>query len=80
MFNAVIGLILGILIAAVGMAGLPVEMEGMNVFGESLWVGVIVVSPILYGILGALLGLVLGTLYNVLSWGVGGIRITLDQR
>ena len=54
------------------------EMEGMTVFGGGLWVGAVIITPILYGMLGALLGLMLGGLYNILSWGVGGIRITLN--
>lgn len=85
MTNAVIGLLLGFLLAAVGMSGigrmdLPFPIEGWGIMGTAPWVAVILVPPILYGLMGAVFGLILAVLYNIMAWGVGGIRITVRKR
>ena len=41
-------------------------------------VGAIVVLPVLYGLLGALGGLIFSGLYNVIARLVGGIQVTLQ--
>ncbi len=84
MFNAFIGLALGILFASIGMAGiatidLPIPLEGIQFIGTGLWIGFILGFPIIYGLMGAVLGAIFGILYNILAWGVGGIKITLKS-
>lgn len=82
--NALLGLILGIFLASVGMSGmgmanLPIPMEGSPFIGAGIWIVMIVVLPLLYGLFGAIFGAIFGLLYNFTAWGVGGIRLTLKQ-
>jgi hypothetical protein len=80
MIHAIFGLFFGILIVAVGMSGIPIHgMDELFPIETIPWVGIIVVIPLIYGLIGAVLGLFVGSSYNLLAWGVGGIRITLKQ-
>ncbi len=80
MVHAVIGLIFGIIFAAVGTAGLSLFPESRLLpFGAIPWMGAIVVIPLIYGLIGALLGFCAGSTYNLLAWGIGGIRIMLKE-
>lgn len=80
MIHAVIGLIFGILLAAVGTVGLPLLPENRFFpFGAIPWMGAVVVVPLIYGLIGAFLGYCAGSTYNLLAWGIGGIRITLKE-
>ena len=84
MMNGFIGLLFGIIVAAIGMTGmimtdLPIPMEAQNLVGTGAWIAVIVIFPLIYGILGAILGLIMGFIYNIFAWGVGGIRLTLRK-
>ena len=84
MMNGFIGLIFGIIVAAIGMSGmimtdLPIPIEAQNLVGTGAWIAVIVIFPLIYGILGAILGLIMGFIYNIFAWGVGGIRLTLRK-
>jgi hypothetical protein len=75
---ALLGLCLALMIGAVGMAGFPVQrVEGIDAFGGGAWKGLLFVFPIFFGFIGAFTGLSIGLLYNILAWGLGGIRITL---
>jgi len=78
MAYALLGLGLGLFFAAIGALGLPIDqIAGLEGFGAGASKGMIVTLPILFGIMGAFTGLSMGMLYNILAWGLGGIRITL---
>jgi len=80
MVHAVIGLIFGILLAAVGTAGFPFPRESRFFpFGAIPWMSAVVVIPLVYGLIGAVLGFCAGSTYNLLAWGIGGIRVTLKE-
>ena len=73
MVYALLGLGVGLLFAAVSAVGLPIDqIEGLEAFGPGAGRGMIVTLPIVFGIMGALTGLAMGTLYNILAWGLGG--------
>lgn len=82
--NALFGLLFGFLIAAIGITGMhmasfPFQTHGELFSGSPAWIGIVIGSTLLYGLMGALLGLTVGVLYNVLAWGVGGLKITLKK-
>ncbi len=80
MIHAVIGLIFGIFFAAIGAAGLSFLPESRLLpFGAIPWIGALVLIPMLYGLIGAFLGFCAASTYNFFAWGVGGIRITLEE-
>lgn len=80
MTYALFGLGLGLLFAAISAVGLPIDqIAGLEEVGAGASTGLIVTLPILFGIMGAFTGLSMGMLYNVLAWGLGGIRITLKK-
>jgi hypothetical protein len=76
---AVLGLILGALVALsslVGMAGIGGSRGGL--FGLIFGVGAIVFLPIMYGIGGFIGGLIQGFVYNIAAGMMGGIDITVE--
>ena len=80
-FYTAIGLIAGVIVAAIGLFGAAVghASEGMNPMLSGMFsVGAIVVLPVLYGVMGALGGLIFSWLYNVIARLVGGIQVTLQ--
>ena len=80
-FYAAIGLIAGVVVACIAVAGAALGNGVENVspiLGGMFGVGAIVLLPVLYGVLGALGGLILSGLYNVIARLVGGIQVTLQ--
>jgi hypothetical protein len=80
-FYAAIGLIAGVIIAFIAMAGAAMGngLEEMSPFiGGMFGLGAIVLLPVLYGLFGALAGLIFSGLYNVIARLVGGIQVTLQ--
>mgnify|MGYP001573678861 CR=1 FL=1 len=85
MINAVIGLVFGMLFASFGMFSMgmmdfPFQMDGRHFLGTAPWIAIILVCAIFYGFIGSFLGLIAGSLYNILAWGTGGILITLKKK
>ncbi len=80
---AVMGLISGLMIMTIWMSGfgmveLPMFMEERPLPGTTPWLIILIITPLVYGFFGAIFGLISGSVYNFLAWGVGGIRITLS--
>jgi hypothetical protein len=76
-----IGLIAGVLFACVALTGAALGngFESTNPLRSGLFgVGAILVLPVVYGLLGALGGLILSGLYNIIARLVGGIQVTLQ--
>ena len=85
MIHAVIGMVFGILFASFGLSGmgmpdLPFHMNGRHFLGRGPWIAVILACAVFYGFIGSFLGLIAGSLYNILAWGTGGILITLKKK
>ncbi len=80
---AIMGLFLGFIMALVGMAGvvIPNQGNGPNPFAAMAGLGLaaIIVVPIMYGILGVLVGIISAAIYNVLAGMVGGIELHFDR-
>jgi len=68
MFSFILGNILG---------GAPM---GMFVW-RSAWLGIggFIFMPLLLGIIGFIIGLLVAWFYNLLAWWVGGIRVELER-
>ena len=81
LFYAAIGLVAGVVVACIALAGAALGRGGEDVspfLGSMFGVAAIVLLPVLYGVLGSLGGLILSSLYNVIARLVGGIQVTLQ--
>jgi hypothetical protein len=77
MMYALFGIVIGIFIVGVGLSGVAAQHLGEGVLHGMPWAAILFVSFLIHGIVGAIVGLLVGSLYNLLAWGVGGVRITL---
>lgn len=78
---AAIGLIAGVIIALVSSAGAMAGMQTSDApawLGAVLGVGAIVLLPVIYGVMGLLLGAVSAGLYNFFSGIVGGLQLEIQ--
>ena len=76
-----IGLFLGACFAIAALVGMTIAHEASNanpLVGVVFGVGAIVFLPLIYGVLGALMALVIAALYNLLAGWLGGIELTLE--
>ena len=77
---ASLGLIIGALVALAstlgGLAGLA-QGESSRL-GMFFGVGAIVIAPILYGTIGALMGMLMAALYNLVAGMIGGVELEVD--
>jgi hypothetical protein len=76
-----IGLFIGACFAIAAMVGMTVAHEASDaspMLGLVFGVGAIVFLPLIYGVLGALMALVVAALYNLLAGWLGGIELTLE--
>lgn len=79
---ASLGLIIGVLLAIASLLGAAV---GSAVMGSSEpWVGLIfgvgavIALPIFYGVIGCIVGLLVGLIYNFVAAKVGGLELVLE--
>ncbi len=77
MMYAIFGIVIGIFIVGVGLSGVAAQHFGEGALHGMPWAGILLLSFLIHGIVGAVVGLAVGGLYNLLAWGVGGVRITL---
>jgi hypothetical protein len=76
-----IGLFLGACFAIAALVGMTIAHEAADanpLVGVVFGVGAIVFLPLIYGVLGALMALVIAALYNLLAGWLGGIELTLE--
>jgi hypothetical protein len=76
-----IGLIAGVIIGFLAVAGGALghgNNYGNPFLGSLFGMGAIVFLPVMYGVLGALAGLLFSALYNLIARWVGGIQVTLQ--
>ena len=76
---AVIGLVAGAIFSLVGMAGLMARSnpELPAAFGLIFGAAAIIILPICYAIFGAIGGLIMAAIYNLVARYTGGIQIQL---
>ncbi len=79
---AVIGLIVGIIMALVGTAIMSMMggMQASGAFGLYFGVASIIILPIVYGVLGFIFGAIIAFLYNIIAGAIGGIEMELVQK
>ena len=77
---AAIGLLIGAIVAFLstlgGLAGLA-QGEGAFI-GMFFGVGAIILFPVFYGTIGALMGMLVSALYNLVAGLIGGIELEVD--
>jgi hypothetical protein len=80
---ACLGLLIGVIVAMVsvlgGFAGMANDAgPAAGFIGLFLGVGAVFVFPIFYGVLGAVMGIVVAAIFNVAARLVGGLEIEVD--
>jgi hypothetical protein len=80
---ACLGLIVGMLVAMISVLGGFASLANdsgaaAGLIGMFLGVGAVFVFPILYGVLGAVMGMIVGAIYNVAARLVGGLELEID--
>ena len=76
-----LGLIFGAIFAGVSLLGGFAAMgrnEAAGALGMFFGVGAIVFLPIFYGILGALMGMLMAAIYNLVAGMIGGIELDVE--
>lgn len=58
---------------------IPMEGGGEHVFTTGLMILFFLAAPIIQAIMGFIMGMVVGAVYNLVSRSMGGLRITLKQ-
>jgi hypothetical protein len=77
----VLGLIFGAFFAAVSLLGASLGAahgEESALLGAVFGVGAVILLPLLYGGLGAVMGLFMAWLYNVVAGFVGGVEVRTE--
>jgi hypothetical protein len=82
--NALLGLIAGFFISAGALfmsaiASRMSESPESGLFAALFGVGAIIFMPIIYGIMGFIMGLITAWLYNLVAGWVGGIEMEFEQ-
>ena len=75
---AMLGLIIGLCVTLLSLAGAGKGGPLAGAFGAMFGVGAIIVFPILYGVIGFIGSLIGAALYNVAAGVVGGIVIDTE--
>ena len=79
---AFLGLLIGVLVACLSfLAGSSWRWAGSGIIGPAAFgVGLvsIIISPILYGLIGGVVAAIVAALYNLAAGWVGGLQIDLE--
>lgn len=76
---AALGLIVGAILALIALAMPSSGLSGSaGMFGMMGGVASIIVLPLVYGVLGFVLGLISAAIYNVVARMTGGVELTLE--
>ena len=76
---AVLGFLFGVFVSLVSLVGAVaprVDFQGM-VVPSVLGLGALIIFPVVYGLIGWILGMIGAALYNVVASFVGGIEIDI---
>ncbi len=76
--QACLGLLIGAIVTLVALAGLGADRDGA-LPGLLFGVAAVVVLPIFYGVMGAVVGALSALLYNLFAGMVGGVRLDVEQ-
>ncbi|MFH1835432.1 MAG: hypothetical protein ABH851_04515 [Methanobacteriota archaeon] len=75
---AVFGLIPGVIFTVFALLGGILSGSKWALVPAGIGIGAIVFIPIIYGILGFILGWLIAVVYNIISKRVGGIEVEID--
>ena len=77
-----IGLLIGVVVALIGMAGMSTRLAAdsgaPSFLGAIFGVGAIIILPICYGAMGFIFTLIGATLFNVAAGMTGGVEIDVQ--
>ena len=77
--SAAFGLLIGLVVALASLVGAGLAGEhGSAMFGALFGVGAVVLFPLLYGVMGFVVGVLAAALYNLFAGLVGGVRLELE--
>ena len=77
--SAAMGLLFGLIVAAVSVVGVGLADEETPRFMASLFgVGAVIFLPLCYGVLGVVMGALSAALYNLFAGMVGGVNIETE--
>jgi hypothetical protein len=74
---ALIGLIIGAFVSLIAMSGAAAASNELGPFAAIMGVGAIIALPIVYGLIGALSGLIGAAVYNLCAKIIGGIELEI---
>jgi hypothetical protein len=77
-----LGLIVGAIIALASVLGATIGAANGDhsaIFGAIFGVGAVILLPLMYGIFGALGGMLMAALYNLTAGFVGGVEFTIES-
>ena len=76
---AVLGLLIGALISVIAMAGgMAAAESNLGPLSILFGVGAIIILPIFYGCLGAIMTMLVAVIYNTVAKVVGGIEVDVS--
>jgi hypothetical protein len=81
MLYAILGLIFGAIISLIALGGFmtaPADEPGAAAIGAIFGAGAVIVLPVLYGVLGFVMTLLMAALYNMTAGIVGGVQIDVS--
>ncbi len=78
MLCAIMGLIFGAIMTLVSLVGLAISSSSTGMFGVLFGVGAIIFLPIVYGVMGFIMGLITALLYNLIASWVGGLEVETE--
>ena len=73
-----IGLLIGLFVAVLALFGAALPSSGTSfpgLFGLMFGVGAVIFFPIMYGIMGLVIGALMALLYNFIAPKIGGIKL-----
>lgn len=77
-----LGLLIGVMFALIGLAGvaggLASDEPGGAALGAIFGVGAIILMPIIYGVVGFMMTLIMAGLFNLIVRFVGGVEVDVD--
>ncbi len=72
------GLIIGVIFTLFSLVFSAFSSTGLGMLGAIFGVGAIIILPIIYGIIGFVLGLITALLYNFIASRVGGLEVETE--
>lgn len=79
MLHLILGFVMGLVYAGIGMTMSDVLMESSSMMSFMFGIGGVLVMPLVYGIMGFIIGILCALFYNWLAGRIGGIEMTFVE-